>query len=400
MRPIHLSLAAVLLAAAPAAAQDDLLRLREDATGELSADDPTLPGGSRYDVWRFAVTGGTGYVVYLLTDEFDGALAVGTQVLPRCDGCVHATRGSDPVLTQVEITPESDGMLVVRVSSARPGQTGRYIVAVHDETTFTPASELFPDEATYIEAGQEVTAELVDAERQETTGDGRAGDLWRYSGRAGETLVITLRSDDFDPFLQVLACGSRESDIAFDDDGGGGTDSRIEITLRQDCEYEFRVGALLRSESGTYTLRVESRLPPAGGNAAPGDYDAVALPVSADSVAQAPTHWRRGTAATGELHPTDRQAVRDSAYFDLFSFRGSEGETFVIRMTSGAFNTELRVLHRVDGAWTELADDDDGGKGTDSELTLTLPADGEYLVMAKALRPGETGPYTLTLDRR
>jgi hypothetical protein len=67
-------------------------------------------------------------------------------------------------------------------------------------------------------------------------------------------------------------------------------------------------------------------------------------------------------------------------------------------MASDAFDTELRVLHRVDGAWRELAEDGDGGEGTNSELTLTLPAAGEYLVMARALRPGETGPYTLTLD--
>lgn len=60
MRPIQLSLAVLLLAAAPAAAQDDLLRLREDANGELSADDPALPNGSRYDVWRFPVRAGTG----------------------------------------------------------------------------------------------------------------------------------------------------------------------------------------------------------------------------------------------------------------------------------------------------------------------------------------------------
>lgn len=335
--------------------------------------------------------------MYLLTDEFDGALAVGTRVVPRCDGCVHATRGSDPVHTQVEITPEHDGMLMVRVSSARPGQTGHYIVAVHDESTFTPASELWPDRATPIQAGQEVTARLVDAERQEASGDGRAGDLWRYSGTAGETLAITMRSDDFDPILSVLACGASDEDIAFD--VGGDASSRIEVTLPRDCEYEIRAASLLRSEGGAYTLRVESRLASAEGNAAaPGDYSSITLAVPADSVAEGPARLQRGTAAAGELHPTDRQALRDSAYFDLFSFRGREGETVVIRMESGAFDTELRVGHRVDGAWTELADDDDGGGGTNSELTLTLPADGEYQVMAKALRPGDTGAYTLTMD--
>jgi hypothetical protein len=120
--------------------------------------------------------------------------------------------------------------------------------------------------------------------------------------------------------------------------------------------------------------------------------------VSADSVAEAPVRLQRGAAAAGELHRTDRQAVGDSAYLDLFSFRGRGEETVVIRMASDAFDTELRVLRRMEGAWAELADDDNGGEGTNSELTLTLPAAGEYLVMAKALRAGKTGPYTLTLD--
>jgi hypothetical protein len=256
MRTTSLLLPFLLLSAAPGAAQD-VLRLREDGMGELSAADPTLEDGSHYDVWQFATQAGMRYAVYLLSQDFDESLAVGTRVDARCDGCVHATRAPDMPNTLVEITAGSDGMMRVRVSSARPGQTGRYIVAVHDESTFTPEALLRP-QLPSVRAGQEVTGELVDAETQEASGDGRAGDQWRYSGKAGERLVVSMRSDDFDTILQVFACGSADEDeIAFDDDGGGGTNSRIEVTLPQDCEYEIRAGSLLRSEKGRYILRVD-----------------------------------------------------------------------------------------------------------------------------------------------
>lgn len=249
-------LASLLLSAAPAAAQD-VLRLREDGMGELSATDPTLESGARYDLWRFATQAGMRYAVYLLSEEFDGALAVGERVAPSCEGCVHAVR--EPGVMLVEIEAVRDGMMMVRVSSAHPGQTGRYVVAVHDESTFTPDSVLRP-RPPFIQAGQEVTRELVLADEQEANGDGRAGDLWRYAGKAGERVVVSLRSDDFDPILQLFACGAGQAEeLAFDDDGGGGTSSRIEFTLPEDCEYEIRVSSLLWSEAGRYTLKVESR---------------------------------------------------------------------------------------------------------------------------------------------
>lgn len=250
----------LLLASAPAAAQD-VLRFGEDAEGELSADDPTLEDGRHYEVWSFPAQAGRWYAVYMVSHDFNASVAVGRGVVPRCDGCQRAEAsetGWDPA--EVQVQADEDGMYRVLVTSANRGQTGRYILAVHDERTFTPASAIPRDERPSLQAGQEVRGELIGAEREEAAGDWEEGDTYLYAGRAGERLIVSMSSDDFDTLLSVRVCGGNPYDepLALDDDGGPGTDSRIEVTLPQDCDYEIRAAALLRSEGGVYTLRVES----------------------------------------------------------------------------------------------------------------------------------------------
>jgi hypothetical protein len=246
-RSAILPLALLLLSAAAPAGAQEVLRFREDAEGELSAADPVLDDGSHYDLWRFPVQAGRAYAVYLQADGFEGVLAVGRQVVPRCEPCAHGVREADLPFSQAQLVAEGDGTYLVRVSGARPGATGRYIVSVHDESSFDP--DLPPlEEKLYIQAGQEVVGEL--------TADEEA-DVWHYAGRAGERLLITLDSDDFDALAVVewwLVDHFEEAGL--DDDGGGGTNSRLEVTLPVDAEYHIRAAPLVRGGTGTYTLRV------------------------------------------------------------------------------------------------------------------------------------------------
>lgn len=83
---------------------------------------------------------------------------------------------------------------------------------------------------------------------------------------------------------------------------------------------------------------------------------------------------------------------------DFYKFSGSRGETVTISMTSSSFDTDVGILALSDSVgddgWSDS--DDDGGIGSNSLLTVTLPVTGIYLVMATSY-DGGTGPYSLSL---
>lgn len=59
--------------------------------------------------------------------------------------------------------------------------------------------------------------------------DGTRADNYTFQGTAGQTVTITMSSSGFDTFLILRDPAGAIAD--FDDDGGGGTDSRIVFTL-------------------------------------------------------------------------------------------------------------------------------------------------------------------------
>lgn len=86
--------------------------------------------------------------------------------------------------------------------------------------------------------------------------DGSFIDYYVFSGQAGETVTIDMRSNAFDTFLFLLDPGNQV--VATDDDGGTGSNSRLVHTLDQaSSEWSIGANALLPGETGTYTLSLE-----------------------------------------------------------------------------------------------------------------------------------------------
>jgi hypothetical protein len=90
--------------------------------------------------------------------------------------------------------------------------------------------------------------------------DGTPYDLWNYVGAAGETIRITLHSDDFDAFVSIgTVTNGVFTAIESADDGAGGTHSRLDITLPFAGEYVIRANSLSpRRPTGDYILRIDS----------------------------------------------------------------------------------------------------------------------------------------------
>lgn len=258
-----------------------------------------------------------------------------------------------------------------------------------------------------IRPGQTVRGELSSSDA--LLDDDSYYDVWRFRAQAGHVYAVVLRSDDFDAYLAVgSSAGADCDDCEYDDDGAGGTDSEVVFRADAGGMLEIRANSLAAGETGAYSLMLEDRGENAEVPVRDDEYedeyeDDLELPMMDEEMASmeivgTPEPLRRDRTVQGELSEDDPQAA-DNAFYDLFSYRGRAGETITITLRSEDFDAFLTVGRRVDGFMEVMETDDDGGDGTDSQLTITLPETGEYLIRAHSLFPEETGAYTLQITR-
>ncbi|MBA3579707.1 MAG: PPC domain-containing protein [Gemmatimonadaceae bacterium] len=234
-----------------------------------------------------------------------------------------------------------------------------------------------------------------------TAGDSRMQngahfDLWTYSGMRGEKIVVTLRSIQFDAFMIVQRYpGGSSPLLARDDDGGSGSDARIELTLPDNDDYLITVTTTERGETGAYRLSVQSNRPVAQiGLAVTSVAARVEKPQSeGKSVAPTARMLVPGRTVTGSLGSSARGPL-GSADGD-WRYAGKAGETVTIDMRSSEFDPYL-TLYSMGPSVTRVAQNDDGGGGLNSRIVYRLPADGEYVARAERRHPGRSGSYTLS----
>lgn len=119
------------------------------------------------------------------------------------------------------------------------------------------------------------------------------------------------------------------------------------------------------------------------------------------------TLFNQGLITLAEISTQDSGAVQrgnlgngddsrsSGAYADSFSFEGEAGQSAVIDMRSGEFDTYL-ILRSPSGS--EISNDDYGGSMDQSLISSTLAESGTYQVLASSYGIGETGGYTLEID--
>lgn len=228
-----------------------------------------------------------------------------------------------------------------------------------------------------LSAGRTVPGEI---EAGDTAGPDGA---WRFdsyaiAARPGQRLEAVLRSEAFDAYLELFGPGDAETPIASDDDGlGESTHSRLRFTAEQAGVYTLRARPLSGLEGGAYSLTLTDR-----GQARP---------------APRPGRIRLGQTVQGRLTTTDGE-TEDGAAYDAFAIRAAAGDRLAIDLTSEAFDPVVRVGRMVEGAFEELAMNDDGpDMGLNARLVFTVPEAGEYLIRATALTGSGEGAYTLAV---
>ncbi len=224
----------------------------------------TLPATGTYRIYATSfsfdgVTGSTGaYSLTLLTSNCSFSLFPASQIFIS-----SASTGSFTVSTTSNcawtahsnvdwLTTNSSGVGNGTVNFSVAGnsgntRTGTISVAGETVTIFQSAGNGNGCPATTITPGQTISANLnTDCM---FTGTSRWTDLFDFNGTAGQQIVVTMTSTSFDTYL--FLDGPNGQTIAQNDDGGGGTNSRIPPNL----------GSFTLPTTGTYRIFATSYSP-------------------------------------------------------------------------------------------------------------------------------------------
>lgn len=240
------------------------LRAGQTARGELTDRNGKLADDSYFQDYTYTARRGERLVAVLRSEDFDAYLHVGRRAsngtLENIESDDDGAGGTD---ARVEYTADQDGPVTIRVNTLAAGETGSFTVelqsgggsANNDSNGGGGRTEPSASIPT-LRAGQTVRGELARGDGQ--LEDGSFYDVYTYVARRGERLVVRMSSDDFDTVLGVSQAREGADDLVMDDDGGGGTNSRVEYTATADGPLLIRANALSAGDGGSYTIVVES----------------------------------------------------------------------------------------------------------------------------------------------
>lgn len=253
MRRRSILLAALaLLAATPSYAQPSI-RPGQTVAGELSQDDPAMKDRSHFDLWRFQAEPDHVYRVTLRSTDFDAYLAVGAHAGPECGDCDTDDDGGGGTDAGLRFRPERAGVYEIRANSYGGDETGRYTLVLEDEGVVAPADTVVAPGTVVFNRPLVGRLEHTDEKSQ----NGAYVDTYTFAGQAGDVLVITLESADFDAYVKL---GSVEHGacrpLQADDNGAGGTNSRLRVRLPRTGDVHIHVSSRRRGGMGAYTLTV------------------------------------------------------------------------------------------------------------------------------------------------
>jgi hypothetical protein len=366
----HTVLAAVSLLAlsiaAPALAQRaETLAPGRTIEGQIADGDGTAADGAyRYDDYLIRARAGQRLEAVMRAENFDAYLEVflqgdGEVIASDDDGLGEGTN------SRLRFTADRAGTYVLRARTLAGIEGGAYSLALNQRPR-----AVRPGRPSAIRIGQSVQGALSASDPESE--DGLSYDAYTFRALAGERFAIDLTSDAFDPVVRVGQTRDGEFiELAMNDDTlETGLNSRLIFTAAEAGDYVIRATPLGQGAEGAYTL---------------------ALAQGPELPAAEPIAF--GSPVEGALTESDGKGVGD-ATADTYRFDGQEGQRIRIDMSSESFDTYIELF---DANRVSLAQDDDGAAGTNSRLTVTLPATGVYFIEARAFSEA-TGAYSLSVS--
>lgn len=247
------------------------LQLESEVESSLVYGEVTHPeSGQSVQPWSLRVPGGRSVTVDVVSYAFDPVLYIAGAGL----GDVLYNDDGDGPGCQSRITFEldEDGLVTLLPGALYDGGSGPFLLRASTDPgeledggcVSSSASQAASSDALEglsglaegeLEIGMEVEGVLTAS--AEVLPDGSWGQVWTFEGSAGDRLAIGLSSDDFDAYLYLAGPGLDAPLV--DDDGGGGLDSRLEVTLPESGRYRIVASALSEGEGGAYRLYVVRR---------------------------------------------------------------------------------------------------------------------------------------------
>ena len=213
-------------------------------------------------------------------------------------------------------------------------------------------------------------------------------DAYTFSGRSGQQVLMEMNSAELDAYLILLSPQGR--DLAQDDDGGRDSNARLSFTLPEDGTYTVLANSFRARETGPYELRVSE----VSGAGSASNQSPIALPAADQSAMLRSLPIQ----ANGVLGPNSQVMESDGSRFEEFAFEGSAGQALTITLESSDFDPFLFLVGPDESV---LAYNDDASSSSlNSLLKVTLPADGQYRVVANALDETGFGQFTLNVSDR
>jgi hypothetical protein len=108
-----------------------------------------------------------------------------------------------------------------------------------------------PGQIGSISAGTNVQGRLETGDQR--MNDGTWADVWQFNGAQGQRVVVELRSEEFDTYVQLM--DAQGNKLVEDDDSLGDMNSKVEVTLPANGVYQIIVNNFSdERRSGVYTL--------------------------------------------------------------------------------------------------------------------------------------------------
>jgi hypothetical protein len=194
--------------------------------------------------------------------------------------------------------------------------------------------------------------------------------IYKVKLRKGKSYSIDMMSTEFDSYLRLENSDGKQ--LAEDDDGGDALDARILFTPDVDGEFKI-IATRFGGGTGNFRLTVRDIQQLRG--------KPLAL-VNGMAMIESRLTQDDPVDAAGRKHRCQVHTIKMVA-----------GRTYTIDMMSNEFDTFLRLI---DSQSKKLAEDDDGGEGTNSRIVFTAQTSGDYRIIATTF-DGQLGSYTLTV---
>jgi hypothetical protein len=320
-------------------------------TGELA----NIPNRS-YTVLSAGTAGADWTISGEIIDTAEGAVRFYTRLIRAADQAVEASFNFDF---------ERNEQIVALLASGN-SQGGRSSSSVAPDA-LEPDS--FDHPVSY-EIGSDANAQVVNR----TLHSGDEDFFLLVPANDGQLIVETTGSTD--TFMEFYNADTRQK-LAEDDDGGRGGNARIRYDVQAGQRYIAKVSGY-EGEAGSYGfcayIRVQIRL-------SPDEYEPNNDAASAKQI-------EIGTPQQHTFHNTDD--------VDWVKFQITQPGRYVIRTRGVSSNSLDTNIELFDSNQNSIDEDDDGGEGLDSRLSLHLES-GLYYLKVVCLDESPNQPYTISI---